>query len=56
MVAYAREYGADEFSVFCDLGSGRGAPSAIAAYEHQWLACLGTTAAVSDAIATLTAA
>ncbi|XP_026193460.1 uncharacterized protein LOC34619749 [Cyclospora cayetanensis] len=41
VVAYAKQYGADEFSVFCDLGSGRGAPSAIAAYEHDWLACLG---------------
>ncbi|KAL8275556.1 hypothetical protein Esti_000507 [Eimeria stiedai] len=40
VVAYAKQYGADQFSVFCDLGSGRGAPSAIAAYEHQWLACL----------------
>ncbi|CDJ32981.1 uncharacterized protein EMH_0049910 [Eimeria mitis] len=41
VVAYAKQYGADQFSVFCDLGSGRGAPSAIAAYEHDWLACLG---------------
>ncbi|KAL8429365.1 hypothetical protein Efla_001203 [Eimeria flavescens] len=41
VVAYAKQYGADQFSVFCDLGSGRGAPCAIAAYEHDWLACLG---------------
>lgn len=41
VVMYARQYGADQFSVFCDLGSGRGAPSTIAAYEHDWLACLG---------------
>ncbi|KAL8455919.1 hypothetical protein Emag_000293 [Eimeria magna] len=51
VVAHARRYGADRFSVFCDLGSGRGAPSAIAAYEHDWLACLAAALAAAAAVA-----
>ncbi|EPT32038.1 hypothetical protein TGME49_222030 [Toxoplasma gondii ME49] len=41
VVQYMRHYGGDEFSVFLDLGSGRGAPSCIALYQQPWLACLG---------------
>lgn len=40
----AKKFGADDASVFLDLGSGRGAPSCIAAYEHPWFASLGKDA------------